>query len=263
VKHGVRPDIDVTRAEVAVARARAELVDAVNGVEIAHRTLETALGGEPVEGEPALPAEPDLARADRTRLVALARRVHPTLVAAAASLRGVQASLAGAERLAWPDVSASGLYGLRAQDTSVGPGWQAGVNVSVPIFTGFAITRQQEAAREAERAARATYRDRELEVALGVTRAHIALGGARERLVALRAAHASARLNHRQAETRYRNGVGSIIEVSEAQTLLATAQAEVVRGEAGYHLAIAQLTRAVGLTGLEPAADQDLEGPRP
>jgi outer membrane protein TolC len=249
---GARPRIDVTRAEVVLAQARAAEVDARNQVEIARRTLETAVGGSAIAGEPVFPVEPALARQAPGALQALAQRVHPSLQAGGALVRASQANRQLAERLGMPDLSAQALGGMRAQSLTVAPDWQAGLNLAVPLFTGFSIRQQQEAATEAERAAEADMRDRTQQVMLGVDRAQLALSGAREKLAALNVALRSAQENYALAQNRYRDGVGSIIEVSEAQALLAQAQAEVVRGTGNQHLAIAELERAIGLTGLEP-----------
>ena len=133
-----------------------------------------------------------------------------------------------------------------------------GLNLAVPVFTGFALDKQVAAARENQAAAEASLRDRQQQVSLGVDRAVINLKTAREKLSAFKAELRSARENFDLAQHRYREGVGSIIEVSEAQALLATAEADDVRGQAALHLAIAQLQDAVGLTGLEK-----MEGLRP
>lgn len=251
-KHGARPRIDVTRAEVVLAQARAGLVDARNQVEIARRTLETAIGGSAVAGEPSFPAEPALAKSALPELEALARRTHPQLVAGSALVRGAEANAQLTRRLQLPELSVNAVGGMRQQALQTAPNWQAGVNLAVPLLTGGALQSQQEAADAVHRAARADLADRDLQVTLGVQRAHLAMAGAREKLVALRVAFKSAQENFTLAQNRYRDGVGSIIEVSDAQTLLASAEAEVVRGTANVHLAIADLERAIGLTGLEP-----------
>jgi outer membrane protein TolC len=242
----------VTRAEVLVAQTNAALVDARNQVEIARRALETAIGGGRVAGEPSFPAEPALVKAPLADLEALARRIHPTLGVAGAQVRGAEANRRVAERVGMPDLSANALGGLRSQSAIYAPDYQAGVNLAMPLFTGFNIQSQQEAALEAVRAAKADYKDRDLQLMLAVDRAHLAIAGAREKLAALKVARASAQETFQLGQTRYREGVGSIIEISDAQTLLAQAEADVVRQTSTYHLAIAELERAVGLTGLEP-----------
>jgi outer membrane protein TolC len=247
VRHGARPRIDATRAEVLVAQARAALVDALNQVEVARRTLETAVGGTPVTGEPAFPAEPDLARLPVDLLRVIAHREHPSLIAGQALVRGAEATVRLTERQHWPDLSLNAAGGLREQGLQLAPNWQAGVSLAMPILTGGNLQHQHEAALEARTAAEAEFRDRALQVHLGVYRAHLALTGAREKRVALALAVKAAQETHRLAQNRYRDGVGSIIEISEAQTLLANAEAELVRGTANVHLAIAELQRALGL----------------
>lgn len=255
-KHGARPRIDVTRADVVLAQTKAALVDARNQVELARRSLETAVGGGAIAGTPTFPAEPALVRQPLADLEALARQGHPTLASAGALVRGAQANVQLAHRLGMPDLSANALGGMRAQSLNAAPDWQAGVNLAMPLYTGGQLQHQQRAAEEAVTAAQADLQDRDQQLMLGVDRAYLAISGAREKLAALQVALTSAHENFQLAQNRYRDGVGSIIEVSEAQALLAQAQSDVVRQTSTYHLAIADLERAVGLTGLEPASKE-------
>lgn len=249
-KAGVRPLIDVTRAQVAVDLARAELVGAHDRIEEARSALEAAMGGQPVAGEPFFPAASAIADQPLDRLETLALRQHPSLAATQARYRAAEAAQTVAERAGLPELTANAGYGLRNLGPQSGPDWQASVNVALPIFTGFALSSQAAAATARTRAAAHTLEDAQLHVRLGVDQSALAVRAAGAKLGALKAALASARDNFAQARQRYDAGVGSIIEESEAQGLLASAEADWVRGETDDQLAIAGLTRAIGATTL-------------
>jgi outer membrane protein TolC len=67
-----------------------------------------------------------------------------------------------------------------------------------------------------------------------------------ERIKANEAAAAAAKENLDLANGRYQVGVGSIIEVTDAQTLYTDAQTTYIRAIYDYKIADAQFTRALG-----------------
>lgn len=118
-----------------------------------------------------------------------------------------------------------------------------------PLFAP-AVNSQVRAAESQEASVKANLHSRRLEILRDVDNAYLGLEGAKERVPAAKAALDAARANLSQAQGRYRAGVGSIIEVADAQSLLATAHADWVRAQTSYHLAIADLQRAMGVTGV-------------
>ncbi|MDB5097787.1 MAG: efflux pump, family, outer membrane protein [Cyanobacteria bacterium RYN_339] len=250
-RNGVRSRIDVTRAEVAVAQARAALVTARTAIEQSRRALAAALGGHEVDGEPFFPAVPAIAGQPLPRLEQAATDVHPSVGAARGRLGAAEATRIATERLGSAELNLDGLVAGRVRDTDYGPAWQAGLSLGLPVLTGGAIDAQRAAARQAEAAARADLADQVLQVKLAVDRAYLGVEGARARLSAFELARSAARETFSQAESRYRGGVGSIIEESDAQALLASAEGDVVRATSAYHQALAELVRASGHTGVE------------
>jgi outer membrane protein TolC len=222
-------------------------------MEQARRALATAVGDlQPISGVPAAPPVPAVAAQPVDALEREALRDHPAALASLAQLRQAQASQRQAERSGYPDIGADASYGIRARDGQGAPNWQASVSATWPIFTGFSLTHQREAARLAAEAAAETLSNQEQQLLLAVDRADLAIAGTRETLLASQAALASARENLQQAAGRYQGGVGSIIEVSEAQALVAQSRADAARALTAYHQAIADLQRAIGTTGVTP-----------
>ncbi|MBC7544793.1 MAG: TolC family protein [Candidatus Sericytochromatia bacterium] len=250
-KAGRRAKLDVTRADASLQQANADVIGARNTAQVALLTLGAAIGRSgSVEAETAFPQVPALAEAPMSELTKLADH-HPLIRQSAARLHQSEANHRRADKGNWPDITADVSYGVRARDLVPSQNWSAGVTMNVPVFNGFADWRDRDATAAQERASRADTQSQRLTVMLGIEQARLTGLGARERLAALGAAVRSAEANMALAEGRYKAGVGSVIEVSDAQSLLSTTQADRVRGEADYHLAVADLLRALGTTGVE------------
>ena len=81
---------------------------------------------------------------------------------------------------------------------------------------------------------------------LEVERSYLNLIGVGERIKATEAAVRSGQENQDLASGRYRVGVGSIIEITEAQVIFAEAQANYIKSVTDYKIAEAELTKALG-----------------
>lgn len=249
-KTGLAARLEVTRAQTALAQAQAALAAARATTAQSRRTLAAAIGQTtPVDGTPVFPAEPAVAKRPLADVEAAALE-HPTLHTGQAQLAQAEATRRAAEVAGMPELTANASYGVRARDFQGAQNWAAGLNLSWPLFTGYSVTNQAEAARQSEATSRANLDARRLEILRDVDNAYLALSGAKERVPAAKSAVDSARENLVQAQGRYRAGVGSIIEVADAQQLVASAQADWVRATTSYHLAIADLQRAMGVTGV-------------
>ena len=250
VKAGVSAQLDVTRAQATVLQAKAALAAAKATTAQTRRSLSAAIGQtELVAGDPAFPAESVLASKPLTELESMALQ-HPSLKTVEAQVEQAGASRHAAQAAGNPDLSLDASYGLRARNMVGAPNWSAGVTLNWPIFSP-AVSSQVRAAEGQQSSAKAVLQARRLEVLRDVDNAYLALSGAKERVPAAKAALDAARANQTQAQGRYRAGVGSIIEVADAQALVASAHADWVRAQTSFHLAIADLQRAMGVTGVQ------------
>jgi outer membrane protein TolC len=84
------------------------------------------------------------------------------------------------------------------------------------------------------------------QVALEVEQSYLKVIETRERIKATEAAARAAKENLDLAKGRYQVGVGSIIEITDAETLYTDAQTNYIRSLYDYKIAEAQLTRAMG-----------------
>ncbi|MBM3271658.1 MAG: TolC family protein [Candidatus Sericytochromatia bacterium] len=249
---GKRSKIDLTRADAALQLAQADLARARLAEQTAALVVDAAVGREgAAAGEPALPPEPGVVARAPADLAALARQGHPALAAARARLRRAQAAREGADLAVWPELRADGKYGFRARDAAPNPNWSVELTLSAPLFDGFATDRARQEAAAAESGAQETLRGAVLATDLDLRRAALAAESASERLPAAEAAVRGALENLELAQGRYAAGVGTVIEVGDALDLLQAAQIDRDRDLVDYHLALADLLRAAGLTGLE------------
>ncbi|MBI5838338.1 MAG: TolC family protein [Candidatus Eisenbacteria bacterium] len=247
---GTRPKYDVTKAEADLTSAELDLIKARNDERLAAVALAHALGFE--EGTPPpirdVQAE-DIAEADARASLDEAERGRPDLRAAQQRLRAAGAQASSARGGLFPAVDGSLTYGWRSGDSwfsNTTRSWSVGLSASMPVFDGLLTVRRAQEAKASERTSEADYASLRLRAREDVERAVINLNVARENLGVARKLLAQAEENFNVAEGRYRAGTGSIIEVTDAQSLLTRARTQDV--QARYDLQIARSTwlRALG-----------------
>jgi outer membrane protein len=120
------------------------------------------------------------------------------------------------------------------------------LTLSWNIFQGFFTANRIRETTALVEVARANYDSLELQVRLEVEQAYIALVEAAERITATEKAVESARENLRLAQGRYDAGVGTILDLTEAQLALTNAEADQVRALTDHKLALAAVDRSAG-----------------
>jgi outer membrane protein len=124
--------------------------------------------------------------------------------------------------------------------------FQAQVQISLPIFQGFDRNLQVARANAARDDAAEQVRARELQVRTDVMARHLGLSAAWEAIAVQSANREAAREQLELAQTRFRLGSGSALEVTDAQTAVTRAEADYVNAIYAYHRAIVGLEFAVG-----------------
>jgi outer membrane protein len=250
---GTRARIDVVRAESNLYTAEADLIAARNAMQLAWVTLKNAMGLR------VLPERPLVEEAivttvpytlDQARELAFESR--PELKSFEAQRRAQDQTIAAARRGHLPDLVFDANYrrsGTSAAESNTFPlqgAWQAQVSLVIPIFDGFRTTNRVEETLRNYYVIRNQEELQRQQVALDVEQAYLRLVELRDRIKANEAAANAAKENLDLATGRYQVGVGSIIEVTDAQTLYTDAQTTYIRSLYDYKIADAQLTRAIG-----------------
>jgi outer membrane protein len=124
--------------------------------------------------------------------------------------------------------------------------FQAALTISLPIFTGFSRHLQLAEARAQQEDADESVRAQALLVRANVEARYLALGTAYQAIAAQATGRDAAREQLRLAQDRYRVGLGSALEVTDAQNAVQRAEGDYITAVYDYHRAIAALEAAVG-----------------
>ena len=250
---GTRARIDVARAEANLYTARAELIGSENSVKIAWVTLRNAMGSPRLPEQPVAQDSPEV---ELSMNLAAARTIafdnRTELRSFEAQRRASDQLIATARRGHLPDIVFDAFYGRRNSSGGgestfpLQPAWQAQVSLNIPIFDGFRTTNRVQETLHNYYTIRAQEEERRQQIALEVEQSYLRVVETQEQIIATEAATKAAKENLDLAQGRYQVGVGSIIEVTDAETLYADAQTTYVRTLYEYRIADAQLARAMG-----------------
>lgn len=231
----LKSDLDVSFANVNLSEARLLLIDAQNQIRASFAELSAALGSRDDQvydlAEESMPTTPP---AEPAQLIDQAMRDRPEL--AGARLRHDQAvRFATAERdLKLPTVSAVGAAGVAPIHTdALSERYSAvGVNVNIPVFNGHLFSARRTEADLRAQAAEQQVRDFENAIARDVRVAWLNANTAYQRLSVTEELLRQATLAQDLAQARYDLGLGSIVELSQAQ--LNKTSAQITSAEARY-----------------------------
>jgi outer membrane protein len=244
-KSKLKSELDLSFASVSLAQAKLLQIDARNNQQAARAILSAVLGYpqlqtvELVEDDETAPAP--VSNIDALIADALSKR--PELLALDLEAQSAE-KLRRAERdQLFPTVSALGAIG----DTPIGDSrlshWYgaAGVNIQIPIFNGFLFPAKIREADLRAQAAQQRMLDLRNRISRDVRTSWLDANTAYERLGVTRQLLDQANQALDLAQARYNLGLGSIVELSQAQ--LQQTQAEIGNSQAGYgyRLALAVL----------------------
>lgn len=250
-KVGAATPADKLQAQTAWSQAMLNRITAEGSLKNAQGALANVIGQDAqrlVALVPAAQVSPGEAfERDVNALVEEARRRRPDLLAAEAQVRAAAANLDAVRAAGRPSLSvaASGNR-LDAGDSPVTNTSAVGVTLTVPFFSGYAPTYRARAA-EAQVDARNAQRDRiRLQVALDVWNAYNNLNTATQALRTSSDLLGSASQSAQVALGRYKAGVGSILDVLNAQSALASARQQNVQAALNWNVSRATLAQSMG-----------------
>ena len=189
-------------------------------------------------------------------LIAVATRQRPDLEAVRAEAAAAAAQVRVAKSGLFPTVS---LNASRAYTGSSVPGLQGstysiGLGFDLPIFTGMSRQYSLQSASEQLAAANARAELTRQQIALQVFTAYYNLQTSTERVRTAADLLASATESESVARGRYREGVGSIVDLLIAQSALADARAQDAQARWQWRGALAQLAHDIGVLGIRGEA---------
>ncbi|MBN1129457.1 MAG: TolC family protein [Chitinispirillaceae bacterium] len=251
---GKQAQIAVTKANVDVANALVNVIHARNSLKLARVQLETTAGTtitDPLvltdslgETEDSITMNDALTRAAQKR---------PELLASKARLEAARLQLKAARATYFPAINASGGYNWRNSSTSAfpsplwyNPGWSIGAALSIPLFQGGSLHAGVRQADAAYKQAMASLDAVTLNVTQEVQQNVLQEIEARERISATAVLVAQAAESLRMSQERYRTGIATSIEITDAEVTLADARSSHVQAQFDYRIAHAKLLAAIG-----------------
>jgi outer membrane protein len=250
VEAGTRPEIDLAQARADLANARSQLIDAQNNYLIAKAQLTQAMGvvgaGDFDIADESLPPLPDEDAALET-LAQQALANRPELASLEDQVRAQAQTVRAIKGAYGPTISANAGAtegGANVDDLT----WNAtvGLTLTWQLFQGGETKAQVHEAEAVAAQISAQLDLQRLQVHIDVEQALLAIRAAKAVLEAQRETVVNARDRLRLAEGRYETGVGSAIELGDAQVALTTAEAQTVQADDRLSTARAQLLRALG-----------------
>jgi outer membrane protein len=254
---GLKPDIDVFTAQSDLARAQLRLVDARNASATAKAALDNAMGlGEHAPDyrqSDTLPSG-EIPEQEGTYLErAFEQRPDLKMLLDEARATGAEMKQYRSDYL--PSIGAVAGYNVRGQNATPGNNYYAGLVLTWPIFNGFLTDHQVEEARLRQDAVRHGIENLRQQIVLQVKRSFLDWQASLDRIHQAEATLAASRVELDLAEKRYESGLGSIIELTDAQRRYTEDGAEQVKALAGFSIARAALDRDVGCC--LPDAEED------
>ncbi len=250
---GLKAKIDVTKAEANLYDAEANLIKAKNGVELSRVTLMTALGLKTwpfTDLEDILEVTPQ--PQSRAELKAQALGQRPEILKNRYQQDYNKAALKVARAGWFPTLSSLAAYGWSGPSPPFGfntfdnRSWWVGAGLTVPLFDGLLTYHNERVANANTLATLANAEVLSQDITKEVEQAYLDVQASWELIRASKKALEAARENFRLAQGRYQVGVGSIIEVTDAQVQYFQSDLKFVQALYDYRVNEAKLDKAIG-----------------
>jgi len=266
VNNQLRPGADAARTRAELALAEAQLIRAEQSVDVSKAALAQLLGvtGQSISTQPG-----PLLQVPPTDMVpALDPAHHPQAIAQIQAVYVVRAREEALERSYHPRFYLQGTTyargtGLRPNGTVGGEfsgaypntqNWGLGLAVTFPIFDIASIRARKRIENFNERAATAKYDQIVQDLNGQMEQARATLAAARRIAETTPIQLEAARNTEQQASARYKTGLGNIVEVAEAERILAQAEIDDALARLGVWRAL--LAVAAGTGDLQPFLNQ-------
>jgi outer membrane protein len=234
----LRSGLDVSFADVNLSQARLLLVKAQNDVRAAFAVLAETLGvSRQQESELAEPSETSAVLPGVEDAMATANRDRPELASQRLQVESAQHFSAAERDLILPSLSLAGAVGeIPFRQSELPQNYAAiGFNVHIPIFNGKLFSARHAEAEDRAREAEAELSDEQGQILRDVQLAWLSANTAFQNVALTAELLAQANKGLDLAQARYNLGLGSIVELSQAQ--LNQAQAGIAQASAKYDYA--------------------------
>jgi outer membrane protein len=259
-KSKLKSSLDLSFADVNLSQAKLLQLDAQNNVDSTTAALTEVLGldkqtsFELVDEQAQLPTPPP----DVDVLIKTALQQRPDLQALNYNQQAAEKFRRAQRDQMFPTISALGIAGIAPVRPDCFDGcfpnyfissWYgaAGVNMSIPIFNGFLYTSQASEAKYRAQAAAENTRGLRDRVVRDVRTSWLGANTAFQRVSVAEELSKQADLSLSYAQERYKLGLGSIVELSQAQLQQTDAAIGYVTAQYQYRLSLSTLNFETGM----------------
>lgn len=254
---GVATVADVLQAKAALSQIQLTIETIKGQIQVIRGALATAAGLPAnvtfdVESRPVELSIP-LKTRDVETLITRAMAQRPDLSAMRAEVKLSQAHIRKVQAAGSPTLSlgssVSGAFNSHAR--GFGDNVAVGISLNFPLFTGYTHTFNVMQAKAQAEQTREQYRTLEQEITLQVWSSYYNLQTADQRIKAAKDLLDSASQSYDVALGRYKAGVGNVVDLLNAQSVLENARAQSISARTDWYLALAQLVHDTGALKLD------------
>ncbi|MBL0319933.1 MAG: TolC family protein [Alphaproteobacteria bacterium] len=251
---GAAPMVEKLKAETAYSQAKLTRIQAENTLAKSKGALLTNIGfdsnqtiqlADPAMNEPT----PETSKHSIDEMITHAKTAHPSLLAAQANVDKSKSDLALARRGLLPSISLNSSIGEShglSNATFDHSTSTIGIQMSIPLFSGFSKIYDINAARHDLAAAKAQQQQTAQSISQDIWNAYQDLDTINQNLVTTSDLLTSATEAEKVALARYKSGAGSLIDLLDAQAQLASARQQRVASTYNWYVSKANLLRAMG-----------------
>ena len=247
---GKKPQFDVLKAKTDEANARVNLITSQNNIIVSRLQLENILNtklNDNVHLKDNLEITKDTVEIQSALTLAWENR--PEFIGAKFRVDANKSFLTSAWTANLPSINLTGGYNWRTFSLNQNflDSWNLGVTLSVPIFQGFALDAGIDQARANLKNAEATFDFIQLNINLDVQQQYTNLKLAVAKIEATKSLLSQAEETLKLAEGRYKEEVGSPIEITDALVTLLNAQILYIQALYDYQVSYVRLQKATGV----------------
>lgn len=245
---GLKAKIDVTQAEVTVITAQKALLQAEGNVQIAWVTLAAAMGLDQAKNY-TLKDDLEVGRVD-WKLEDLQKEAlerDPILNRLRVIIKYWEVQEKESKKEFWPTLTGTAKYG-RNNGTyySDDETWNVGLQLNIPIFSGFLKKYKLAEIQAALSQAKANEEIQKLQVISNLQSQYLNQKLAEKQIDVAKEALRSAKENLDLAEGRYKAGVGNMLDVTDARSSFIQAETDYNQALYNYITARYKVERAIG-----------------
>ncbi len=247
---GKKPQFDVIKAKTDLANSKVTLINSENNIIISKLQLENALNiklGDDFQLQDNMDIIQDSLGIQNA--LETARKNRPDLISAKYKVEANKEFVTSAWAANLPSINMTGGYNWKTFSLSqdLKNSWNFGFTLSVPIFQGFSIDAGVDLAKANLKSAEAQYDYAFQTVDLDVQQQYYSLSLAQSKIDATKSLVEQAQEALNIAEGRYKQEIGSPIEITDARVTLLSSEVQYIQALYDYQVTSVRLKKAMGV----------------